>query len=51
MLAALSMIASGWRNDPAAAAVIALAEQSRDSEVRAKVARARDTDVKGSKQA
>ena len=42
MLAALSMIASGWRDDPAAAMAIGLAEQSKDSEVRAKVARARE---------
>jgi hypothetical protein len=41
MLAALSMMASGWRNDPSAAMAIGLAEHSRDSEVRAKVARAR----------
>ncbi|MFL5602921.1 MAG: hypothetical protein ACJ77R_05890 [Gemmatimonadaceae bacterium] len=43
MLAALSVIAANWRNDPAAAAVIKLAEQSKDSEVRAKIARARST--------
>ncbi|MFL5594930.1 MAG: hypothetical protein ACJ785_10010, partial [Gemmatimonadaceae bacterium] len=43
MLAALSVIAVNWRNDPAAAAVIKLAEQSKDSEVRAKIARARST--------
>jgi hypothetical protein len=41
MLAALSMIAAHWRNDPAAETAIKLAEASRDSEVRAKVARAR----------
>lgn len=46
MLAALSMIASGWRNDPAAAMAIGLAERSRDSEVRAKVARAREANEK-----
>ncbi len=46
MLAALSMIASGWRNDPAAAMAIGLAEHSRDSEVRAKVARAREANEK-----
>jgi len=51
MLAALSMIASGWRNDPAAAIVISLAEQSKDSEVRAKVARARAADGKAGGQA
>jgi len=41
MLAALSMIAAGWGNHPAAAAVLKLAEQSKDAEVRAKVARTR----------
>jgi hypothetical protein len=41
MLAALSMIASIWGDDPAAAAAIRLAEQSKDAEVRAKVARKR----------
>jgi hypothetical protein len=41
MLAALSMIAVGWAADPAAAAVIKLAEQSKDAEVRAKIARSR----------
>ena len=49
MLAALSMIATNWRNEPAAATAITLAEQSRDSEVRAKVARARETDAKAAK--
>jgi hypothetical protein len=39
MLAALSVIAAYWGNDPAAATVITLAERSRDPEVRAKVAR------------
>jgi len=43
MLAALSMIAAGWGNHPAAAAVLKLAEQSKDAEVRAKVARTRAT--------
>ncbi|MDP9206021.1 MAG: hypothetical protein M3P12_11305 [Gemmatimonadota bacterium] len=38
MLAALSMIAAGWREDPAAATVLRLAEQSKDREVRAKMA-------------
>ena len=38
MLAALNMIVTYWSNDPAAANVIRLAEQSRDPEVRAKVA-------------
>jgi hypothetical protein len=51
MLAALNVIVSGWRNDPAAAAAITLAEHSKDSEVRAKVARARDTDGKAAKHA
>jgi hypothetical protein len=46
MLAALSMIASGWPNDPAAAMAIGIAENSRDSEVRAKVARAREANAK-----
>jgi hypothetical protein len=41
MLAALSVVATYWRNDPKAEPVIRLAEQSRDAEVRAKVARAR----------
>jgi hypothetical protein len=39
MLAALSVIAAYWGNDPAAATFITLAERSRDPEVRAKVAR------------
>ncbi|HZF73937.1 MAG TPA: hypothetical protein VEZ51_10925 [Gemmatimonadaceae bacterium] len=43
MLAALSIIATNWRSDPAADTAIKLAEQSRDSEVRAKVGRARST--------
>jgi hypothetical protein len=51
MLAALSMIASGWGNDPAAAMAISLAEHSKDSEVRAKVARARDANAKVAGQA
>jgi hypothetical protein len=41
MLAALSMISIGWPDDPAAAAVLRLAEQSKDAEVRAKVGRGR----------
>lgn len=45
MLAALSMIAMSWRDDPAAAAVLKLAEQSKDAEVRAKIARSRSTPV------
>ena len=39
MLAALSVIAAYWAGDPAAETAITLAERSRDSEVRAKVAR------------
>ena len=38
MLAALSMIATGWRDDPAAVTGLRLAEQSKDAEVRGKVA-------------
>ena len=41
MLAALSMVAAHWRNDPGAEKAIKLAEQSRDPEVRSKVARTR----------
>jgi len=41
MLAALSMIATGWQDDPAAEAVLKLGEQSKDAEVRAKIARSR----------
>ena len=41
MLAALSMIATHWRNDPAAQAALKLAEQSKDPEVRAKLTRTR----------
>ena len=51
MLAALSMIATGWRSEPAAAMAIGLAEQSKDSEVRAKVARAREASEKVAGQA
>jgi hypothetical protein len=51
MLAALSMIVGGWRNDPAAATAIDLAEHSRDSEVSAKVARAREANGKVAGQA
>nr|MDP9359888.1 hypothetical protein [Acidobacteriota bacterium] len=47
MLAALSMVASMWGDDPAATAAIKLAEQSRDAEVRAKVARKRPAESKG----
>ncbi len=38
MLAALSTIAAAWREDPDAAVALRLAEQSRDREVRGKVA-------------
>jgi len=38
MLAALSMIAVTWRDDPDAAIAVRLAEQSKDGEVRAKIA-------------
>ena len=41
MLAALNMIATHWRNDPAADTAIKLAEHSKDPEVRAKIARTR----------
>ncbi|HEY4735387.1 MAG TPA: hypothetical protein VIH53_12675 [Gemmatimonadaceae bacterium] len=41
MLAALSMVASNWRTDPAAETALRLAEQSKDPEVREKVTRAR----------
>jgi hypothetical protein len=47
MLAALSMVASTWGDDPAAAAAIRLAEESKDAEVRAKVARKRSAESKG----
>jgi len=47
MLAALSMIAAMWGEEPAAANAIALAEQSKDAEVRAKVARKRSAGPKG----
>jgi hypothetical protein len=46
MLAALSVLASGWGDDPAAASVLRLAEQSKDAEVRAKVARKRSIETK-----
>ncbi|HEV7388873.1 MAG TPA: hypothetical protein VGN73_09690 [Gemmatimonadaceae bacterium] len=39
MLAALSMIASNWRTDPAAETALRLAEQSKNPEVRAKITR------------
>jgi hypothetical protein len=41
MLAALGMIATSWRNDPAAAVALALAEQSKEADVRAKLSRPR----------
>jgi hypothetical protein len=47
MLAALSMIALLWADDPAAAVAIKLAEQSKDAEVRAKVAPKRTAEPKG----
>ncbi|HEV7839321.1 MAG TPA: hypothetical protein VGO75_14735 [Gemmatimonadaceae bacterium] len=43
MLAALSVIATGWRGDAAAAACLRLAEQSRDSQVRGKLAQRSST--------
>ena len=43
MLAALSVIATHWRTHPTAESVVRLAEQSRDPEVRAKVARVKST--------
>ena len=43
MLAALHMIAANWHGDAPAETVIRLAEQSRDPEVRAKIARSRTT--------
>jgi hypothetical protein len=41
MLAALSVILTGWPDDPAAERAVRLAEQSKDSEVRAKASRGR----------
>jgi hypothetical protein len=46
MLAALSMIASAWSDDPAGASAIRLAEQSKDAQVRAKAARKRPAESK-----
>jgi hypothetical protein len=46
MLAALSVIASWGGDDPAAASAIRLAEESKDAEVRAKVARKRPPESK-----
>jgi hypothetical protein len=43
MLAALSVIATHWRADPAAERAIKLAERSRDPEVRGKIARSKST--------
>jgi uncharacterized protein (DUF1501 family) len=43
MLAALSMVATHWGSHPKAESIISLAEHSRDSEVRAKVARVKGT--------
>jgi len=47
MLAALGMIASNWRTDPAAETALKLAVQSKAPEVRAKVARAIPTTPTG----
>lgn len=47
MLAALGMIAAGWPGDPAAAAALALAAQSKDREVRAKLDRAQPAESRG----
>jgi hypothetical protein len=47
MLAALTMVATYWLDDPAAETVVRLAGQSRDPEVRAKVARGRGTTTPG----
>jgi hypothetical protein len=46
MLAALSVISAGWPDDSSAAPALSLAEQSKDSEVRAKVARGRSSSRK-----
>jgi hypothetical protein len=46
MLAALSVIAAWGGDDPAAASAIRLAEESKDAEVRAKVARKRPPESK-----
>ena len=48
MLAALSVVASGWADDPVAVTVLTLAEQSKDAEVRAKISRTRTTSQKAS---
>jgi hypothetical protein len=47
MLAALSMVATYWLADPAAETAVRLAGLSRDPEVRAKVARGRETATPG----
>jgi hypothetical protein len=47
MLAALSSIASGWSDDPAAKQALKLAAASKHSEVRAKLSRARPSDARG----
>jgi hypothetical protein len=46
MLAALGMIAAGWSDDPSAAQALRLAGESKEAEVRSKLARARVTDAK-----
>ena len=51
MLAALSMIAAGWGDDPAAAGAIKLAESSKEPAVRAKIASRRSAESKGATQA
>jgi hypothetical protein len=37
------MVAAGWYDHPTAAPILRLAEQSKDAEVRAKIARSRAT--------
>jgi hypothetical protein len=46
MLAALGMIASGWRDDPEAEQARRLAAQSKENEVRAKLSRSRAVETK-----
>jgi hypothetical protein len=46
MLAALSVISTGWSGDPGAERAVSLAEQSKDSEVRAKASRGRSATSK-----
>ena len=48
MLAALSVVATGWADEPVAATVLQLAEQSKDAEVRAKILRTRAASQKPS---